>query len=67
MKYISKILVGISVTLIIIGLMIYPTMWCWNYLMPELFELPRIGAEQAFVLNIFASLMFKTTTVSTKS
>ena len=42
----------------------YPFKWAWNYVMPELFGLPRIGALQSFCLMWVMSSMFKATLTS---
>lgn len=57
---------GILSILAVVLLMTYPTMWCWNYLMPDLFGLEVIGFKQAFVMSIFSSLLFKDSSVSAK-
>lgn len=53
--------------LFLVLIMVYPTMWCWNYLMPDLFGLEVIGVKQAFVMNILASILFKSSNSSSSS
>ena len=37
----------------------FPTMWLWNYLMPDLFGLKVIGFEQALCMNMLSGMLFK--------
>jgi len=56
----AGIILGVVVLWIFIALlMAYPTMWCWNYLMPKLFGLVQIHWFDALVINIFCSILFK--------
>ena len=55
---------GLAILAIIIAL---PTMWLWNYLMPEIFGLTEIGFWQALCINLFCGILFKgNTTVNKK-
>jgi len=36
-----------------------PTMWLWNWLMPTIFGLTKIGFSQALGINILCGLLFK--------
>lgn len=38
-----------------------PTMWLWNWLMPDLFNLPTITFWQALGLNALSTILFKPT------
>lgn len=38
----------------------FPTMFLWNILMTDIFELPRISLYQAIGLNFLSSIFFKT-------
>lgn len=44
----------------------FPTMWCWNYVMPVVFKLPTITLDVAIVMNVLAGLLFKNTSSSSK-
>lgn len=39
--------------------MAFPTMWCWNYVMPYLFGLKVITFWHALSLNILAGMLIK--------
>ena len=58
-----EILVKIfGVVVLIAGLallMALPTMWLWNWLMPDIFGLVEIGFWQALGLNFLAGIFFK--------
>jgi hypothetical protein len=40
-------------------LMALPTMWLWNWLMPTIFGLIKIGFWQALGLNILTGILFR--------
>jgi len=40
-------------------IMTFPTLWLWNWLMPDLFGLTTITFWQALGLNILCSILFK--------
>lgn len=48
---------GLVVVLAIV--LALPTYFLWNYLMPDLFGLGEITFWQAFWLNVFTSILFK--------
>ena len=54
----AAIVVGILVFALVVAL---PTMYLWNWLMPDLFGLTQITFFQAFGLLALASLLFKPT------
>lgn len=39
----------------------FPVMWCWDYVMPRLFNLPEITYLQALALYLLCGLLFKQT------
>lgn len=41
----------------------FPVMWCWNYVIPPITNLPEINYLQAFVLYILSGLLFKQTRI----
>jgi hypothetical protein len=41
-----------------------PTMWLWDWLMPELFNLKEITLVQAWGLNVLSGLLFKSHTTN---
>lgn len=60
--------VAITGLIVVIGVLIaLPVMWLWNYLCPELFNLPKIGFWQAWGLYILCSTLFKSSSSSSTS
>lgn len=41
-----------------------PTILLWNWLMPDLFHLPKIGFLQACGINLLTGILFKSSTVT---
>lgn len=59
---------AILAILIITGLVLaLPTMWLWNYLMPELFGFVTIDFWHALGLNLFCGVLFKSNNSTTKN
>ena len=54
-------LVGVVVLYMVVMavIMALPTMWLWNWLMPEIFGLKTIGVFQALGLNLLCSILLK--------
>ena len=59
MKVIEAILLGIALFLLAAIIMGFPTMWLWNYVMPDVFGLTQITLYQAIALNFLSSILFK--------
>jgi hypothetical protein len=58
-------LLVVALTMFIVGgLLAWPIFWIWNYMMPELFDLPVITWWQAFWGNFLCGLLFKSSIVS---
>lgn len=54
--------VGIILLIATISLlMAFPVKWCWNYVMPYLFELKQISWGQAWCLSFLSSSLIKAT------
>jgi len=66
METVGKIFVIVLISVGLSLLMAFPTMWLWNWLMPNLFNLPIIGFVEALGINIFASILFKSNNASSK-
>ena len=47
---------SVLLNVVLLGL---PTMWLWNILMVDLFDLSKIVFSQAVGLNVLASIFFK--------
>lgn len=59
MKSIIILLGGFLATIGVSLLMALPTMWLWNWLMPDLFSLTEINFWQALGINAFSGILFK--------
>jgi len=70
MKILVKVLGGLLIGILTMGgiatLVTLPTMFLWNYVMPNLFGLPEITFLQALALNFLASILFKNNNSSDK-
>jgi len=62
METISKILVGVLGTFLIVVvlgfILAFPVKWCWNYVMPYLFNLREIDAWHALGLSFLCGMLF---------
>jgi hypothetical protein len=59
---IMKIIIILESLVLIIGvslLMGLPTMWLWNWLMPDIFNITEITFLQAVGLNLLSDILFK--------
>ena len=60
-------IVGFVALLIVVTLVFaLPTMWLWDWLMPELFGLKEITLFQAWGLNFLCGILFKSNGNSSK-
>jgi biopolymer transport protein ExbB/TolQ len=65
-KIIAAILI-FTLTIVIVGLFAaLPTMWLWNWLMPEIFNLTEITFGQALGLVVLSSILFKSSNTKIK-
>ena len=62
MQALGTIVGAIALFVAISLLMAAPTMWLWDWLMPELFGLKEITLVQAWGLNFLCGLLFKSNT-----
>lgn len=60
-KFAAGIVVIFLVSLIMGLLFAWPVMWCWNYVMPEVFGLPVIDYWHAFWMKFLFFLLIPTT------
>lgn len=61
------IAVGGVVLVIVLNLLLaLPVMWCWNYVIPDVFGLPVLTFWQAAVLSALCSMLFKSSSGSIK-
>ena len=62
------VLIGTVVVVAGLGLLLaFPVKWCWNYIMPVIFELPIITWGQAWCLNFLAGFLIKSTQTNNNS
>lgn len=59
MNVIQAVAVAFVTIIVIATIMVLPTMFLWNYLMPDLFNLPTIGFLQAWGINILSGILFR--------
>jgi hypothetical protein len=58
-KIVGYFFLGLATVVVVAILIAFPTMWLWNWLMPEIFGLPEIEVLQALGLNILGGFLFK--------
>lgn len=61
METLAYVLMVIFFCLALTVVLALPTMWLWNWLMPALFGLTKIGFLQALGLNCLCAILFKST------
>jgi len=66
MDKIVAIIGFVGVLILITLLFALPTMWLWNWLMPNIFGLKEIDVLQAWGLSFLSGLLFKNNTSSSK-
>jgi len=59
MKAIEAFLIVIGLLLLSAILLAFPTMWLWNWLMPNIFGVMKIDLYQAMGINFLANILFK--------
>ena len=62
MKFVAIVLASVVIIIGGFGLSVifaFPVMLLWNWMMPEIFHLPRIGFWQAWGLMFLSSLLIK--------
>ena len=68
MEIISKVItavLGAVLLAVVLGvIMAFPVKWCWNYVMPYLFNLREIDAWHALGLALLCGLLFGTAKAS---
>lgn len=67
METFVKIFGLIGLIVVVAVLMALPTMWLWNWLMPTIFGLIKIGFWQALGLNLLTGIIFKKTSFDSKN
>ena len=59
MKIFVVILSSIALITLMALIGAYPTKWVWNWVVPEIFNLPTIDFWQALGLNILSGILIK--------
>ena len=66
MQVIAAFVLAVATLVAISLIMALPTMWLWDWLMPELFGLKEITLFQAWGLNFLCGMLFKSHNNSSK-
>ena len=61
MEILLKIVMAIALVLAMSLFMAFPTMWLWNWLMPDIFGLIEINVWQALGMNFLSGILIKPT------
>jgi hypothetical protein len=59
MKAIEAFLIIVGLLLLSSILLAFPTMWLWNWLMPDIFGVMKIDLYQAMGINFLTNILFK--------
>ena len=59
MKALEAFLIIVGLLLLSSILLAFPTMWLWNWLMPDIFGLMKIDLYQAMGINFLTNILFK--------
>ena len=59
MKALEAFLIIIGLLLLSSILLAFPTMWLWNWLMPDIFGVMKIDLYQAMGINFLTNILFK--------
>jgi hypothetical protein len=62
MKVVVGLLTVLGLVILLAMIMALPTMWLWNYIMPDIFGLTEINFYQALAMNVLSSILFKANT-----
>ena len=63
---VGKIFMVLGFVMFVAFLYTLPVMWLWNWLMPIIFNLPKINIGQAWGLSLLSSLLFGKSSVNNK-
>lgn len=61
---IGAVVIAFAVVIGLAFLMVLPTMWLWNWLMPDIFGLQEITFWQALGINFLTGILFRTNSSS---
>jgi len=58
-------IVGFVLLVVVVAVvMAFPVMWCWNYVMPDLFGLAELDFWHSLVLAMLSGMLFKSSSSS---
>lgn len=58
-------IVGVVIFVVLFSIaMAFPIMWCWNYVIPHVFDLPLITWKHAWCLSFLSSMLIKPSDVN---
>lgn len=63
-KAIGIILAFIGLVIVLGLITALPTMWLWNWLMPDIFNLSTISFWQALGLNLLSGILIKSSSIT---
>ena len=58
-KVVGVCVIAVMAAVLISFLLAWPLMWCWNYIMPDLFGFKTITWFQAWVIGALTGMLFK--------
>jgi hypothetical protein len=64
---IEKVLLAVGIIILMGIFYALPLMWLWNWIMPTVFGLTKIGFWQALGIRLLASTLFHSSTTSKTS
>jgi len=64
MQYLIAVVIGALIFFMTSLVFALPLMWFWNFVMPDVFNLPEIGFFQALALLLISSMLFRSTSSS---
>ena len=59
MKALEAFFIVIGLLLLSAIILAFPTMWLWNWLMPNIFGVMKIDLYQAMGINFLSNILFK--------
>lgn len=66
MDTIEKIMVILGTIVFLSLFLSLPVLWLWNWLMPDIFNLPQITFWQALGLNLLSSFLLRSSSSGSK-
>lgn len=57
-EFIVTGLAFVGLIILVAALLTFPTYFLWNWLMPDIFNLPKVSVLQALGLNLLSGVLF---------